>query len=236
VGKTKLSNISERSATERLVRNISKLTIGPTRLCSALLLALIIALTSAVGRAQPYRFDLIARTGGGFGQLGVPTLNAGGEVAFFAVESDPNFPNRQSIYTGTAGHNPTLITRQGDRPILGNPAAFDSFGQRPSISNSGFVAFLAQLDNGHGAVFLSGVIVITDGPPPLVFRELRFNPLVNTDNYVAFSGRLQRPPALTSRLAVFVPEGAVSSFQSPLPARLSRTSWQRLYAERDEFG
>lgn len=204
--------------------NFSKLTRGPIRLCTVLLLALVIALTSAVGRAQPYRFDLIAETGSGFGQLGVPALNAGGEVAFFAVESDPNFPDRQSIYTGTAGQNPTLIARQGDRPILGNPAAFDSFEERPSISSSGGVAFLAELDNGHGAVFLSRALIVSDRPPPLVFRELRFNPLVNADNYIAFSGRLQRPPALTSLLAVFVPRGAVFSFQSPPPARLSRTS------------
>ena len=110
------------------MRNFSKLTVGPIRLCSALLLALVIALTSAVGRAQPYRFDLIAQTGSGFGQLGVPTLNAGGEVAFFAVESAPNLPDRQSIYTGTAGHNPTLIARQGDRPILAGCGKNQSWG------------------------------------------------------------------------------------------------------------
>lgn len=148
---------------------------------------------------------LVARRGGpapgtagaSFTFLGLPSLNAGGETAFFGVLSggDVSGPNNFGIFTSSA-----LVARSGDTAPGTGGATFAGFGLDTSLNAAGTAVFNAALSGGDttpqtgGGLFTAaGALVRLGDPAPgtagASFTGL-FGPSLNDSGQVAFLGNL----------------------------------------------
>jgi hypothetical protein len=94
-----------------------------------------------------------APLGGTFSDIGAPTVNAAGDVAFVGALSGGGV----GVYTRTAGGVPGRVARDGEA-IPGNPSlTFSSFGILPQISDAGRLVFMATIldtsANGGTGIF-----------------------------------------------------------------------------------
>ena len=110
-----------------------------------------------------------------FTQLGPPSINDDGEVAFSASAIEPGQTQRGGVWAEHGDASPQLIALNGD-PAPGIPNAIyaDLELSYPSINDSDKVAFRARfpLTTGITSTNNSAVYVMSwDGPPVAVQRE-----------------------------------------------------------------
>src|SRR3954453_21318335 len=102
---------------------------------------------SAQAAAPNYTFTKITDTTGSFKALGLPSLNEGGVIAFWAAQEDGS----EGIFTGAGGELTTIADTTGPLKDFGTSIA--GYEVAPSINDAGTVAFWAARDDGSEAIF-----------------------------------------------------------------------------------
>ncbi|MBL9162837.1 MAG: hypothetical protein JNL18_08905 [Planctomycetaceae bacterium] len=132
----------------------------------------------------------LAETSGLFSDFGDVSINSAGAVAFWAALDDGS----EGIYAAAGGSLNTIATASSSGPVF---RSFDTvaFGGRPSINDSGTVAFWAVIHNTGG----SGIFTGNGGPTNTIIANggdfYGFgNPSINDAGTVGFHA--SRFPAL----------------------------------------
>ncbi len=113
-----------------------------------LFVGLVWAATGSARAAAPnYTFTKIADTRGSLTALGLPSLNEGGVMAFWAAREDGS----EGIFTGAGGELTTIADTTGPLKDFGTSLA--GYEVAPSINDKGTVAFWAARDDGSEAIF-----------------------------------------------------------------------------------
>jgi hypothetical protein len=127
--------------------------------------------------------------------FGAPVLNDAGEVVFRAFVAKG--PSSVGIFRSRAGRLEAVV-RTGD-PEPGGATFFDLVG-KPSVNNSGAVAFAATIAGKGTGIFVIGAngakkIVLRgdQGPGGAVFRAIGINPAINDAGVVAFRATVSYP-------------------------------------------
>lgn len=148
-------------------------------------------LLGRTAQGAAYTFARIADTtdiyasGLGNSGLGIPSINAGGTVAFFA-DIDLSAGGGTGIFRGNGGPITTIA--------LSTQPTFSGFANLPTINTAGIVAFKASLDAGGSGIYTgSGVgspATIASTGTGSLFSGGFSNPAINATGAVAFRADL----------------------------------------------
>jgi hypothetical protein len=126
----------------------------------------------------------IAEDPGRFVTVGFnPSINDAGQVSFAARLDGGNKPDTEAILRGSGGKKMTTIATTAGR--------FNFFGFDTSISNSGEVAFRAELDEELG--FVEGLFSGTGSKKSVTTHYLNSSDVTLDGQQVRFDGRDSRP-------------------------------------------
>ncbi len=139
-----------------------------------------------------YDFTLIADNTGLLHNLGVPSINDSGRVAFQASLTAGGF----AVFTGSGGPLTTIVNS--------NDGVFNTFslGAEPMINNAGTVAFFGQLNPGadgnpSSTSATNGIFTGAGGPIKTIaladgttYSSVSFIPSINNNGVVAFQAGL----------------------------------------------
>lgn len=156
----------------------------PHRFLALLLLVSFVALLGPTAQGAAYVFTKIADSTDIYDtDPGIPSINAGGTVAFFA-RIDQSLGGGTGIFRGNGG----AITNIA----LSTEPTFSGFANLPTINTAGTVAFRASLDAGGASGIFTGsggptaTIALNSGP---IFSGFS-HPAINAAGTVAFRADL----------------------------------------------
>lgn len=136
---------------------------------------------SAAALGQGYSYSAIVDTDGVFDGANPPSVNAAGQVAFFAFRDDGS----AGIFVSNGVTTTTIVDDSGDYSFRHPGITLASF---PAMGNNGQVAFFAYRDYGEEGIYCSagGPITTIAESGTGNYACAESNPSVNDQGHVAF--------------------------------------------------